>query len=100
MIGRNVVDSLPDRELTEETVKQLEDHDRIDCAVVELTSTGTSYSDGSFCREMVEAFWISIDGTAHVLQIEHGEWVHKGTFDPDDHDSENVHRAAFEHIRY
>jgi len=95
----SVVTALPERELKESEVKALEENDRIDRVSVEITSEGVS-SDGSFREGMVEAWWIEIGGTAHVLQYQFQEWRRVGEFNPSDLDTENVHREAFQYIDY
>ena len=100
MFQNKIVESLPNKELTKDVVNQLEEHDRIDRAESELLSDGTSYADGTWREDMVEAFWISIDGTAHILQFDNGEWVHCGKFTPSEYDDREIHQLVFAKIDY
>jgi len=98
MITDSVVDGLPDRELEKFEVKALEDHDRIDQATVEIVSQGTSHATGEWREDMVEIFWIKMDGVAHVLEFSHQQWVKQGEFHPNE--VENPHMTAVEMTEY
>lgn len=89
---QSIVDELPERELSKPTVKALEQHGKIDRAVVEYLSDGVSYADGSFRQDMVEVFWVEISGIAHVLEFKREGWVKQGTFSVGD--VEDIHRTA------
>ena len=92
--------SLPERELTRQEVESIGEHDKIDGVEVELTSTGTSHADGAFRREMVEAWWLDIGGTAYVFQYQFQEWRKIGEFETDGLEEGELHRTAFEFVDY
>ncbi|WP_435147636.1 hypothetical protein [Halobaculum sp. P14] len=94
----SIVDALPATELSESAVEELADHDAIDRTRVELKSD--ALGPQGYRTELVEAFWVEIDGTAHVLQYENNGWAHRGTFEPDGLEDHELTETAFEKINY
>jgi len=72
-----MIESLPDRGLTEQAVDDLEAQEKIELTQTLLTTTATWHQN-----ELVESLLLQIDGTAHVLTYYDGdEWSRAGSFD-------------------
>ncbi|MFA9428535.1 hypothetical protein [Natronorubrum sp. A-ect3] len=89
-----LVQGIPSRELLEQEVVALEDHEQIELTQVIYTSTSSAYSG-----ERVECFLIQISETAHILQYDDSDgWEKQGTFEAESLDEEDRYDEATELI--
>lgn len=93
MTGK-LVDTIPSRELLQDEVESLEDHEKIELTQVIYTSTSTAYSG-----ERVECFLIQISEVAHLLQYNDGDgWEKQGEFEAGPLDEQGRYDEAVEMI--
>jgi hypothetical protein len=74
MADANVLDSLPDRAMKRSEVDRLAETDAVDW-------TEPLMSGANERRNMISAWILETDGTAHVLLYEIDGWVSQGSFD-------------------
>lgn len=87
MSEQTVLESLPDRAMKRSEVERLGDGDTVDWVEPLWTGTGKR-------RNMVSAWVLEANGTAHVLMYELDGWASQGTFDPEEMtDDEKFDRA-------
>lgn len=87
MAEPNVMESLPDRAMKKSEIEQIGDGDAVEW--VEPLMTGSRER-----QNMVSAWVLQANGTAHVLLYELDGWASQGTFDPEGLTDEEKHERG------